>query len=59
MKTKMQQYLEMVEQLKKFGKELVEEYYEQECEEREEFIDEVECMSEHLKICERILKESL
>jgi len=59
MKTKMQQYLEMVEQLKKFGEELVEEYYEQECEEHEEFIDEVECMGEHLKICERILKESL
>ena len=55
----MQQYLEMVEQLKKFGKELVEEYYEQECEEHEAFIDEVECMNEHLHICERILKESL
>ena len=59
MKAKMQQYLEMVEQLKKFGKELVEEYYEQECEEHEAFIDEVECMGEHLKICEKILKESL
>lgn len=59
MKTKMQQYLEMVEQLKKFGNELVNEYYEQECEKNDNFIDEVECMGEHLHICERILKESL
>lgn len=59
MDKKMAQYLEMVKALKDFGNNLIDEYYEAECEDSADFIEEVECMDMHLECCINILKKAL
>ncbi len=59
MNKKMEQYLEMVKALKEFGNNLLNEYYEVECEDNADFIEEVECMDIHLDCCIKILKKAL
>lgn len=59
MDKKMKKYLEMVKALKDFGNNLLDEYYESECKDNAEFIEEVECMDIHLECCINILKKAL
>lgn len=59
MNKKMKQYLEMVKALKDFGNNLLDEYYEAECEDNADFIEEVECMDIHFDCCISILKKAL
>lgn len=58
MMEKMKKYLEMVETLRAFGEELVNEYDNSEIRGYGKFIDEVECMGMHCECCIQILKDA-
>ena len=55
----MKKYQEMVEELRAYGDQLVNEYYDSEIDKYGDFIDEVECMTTHCECCQRILEKAL
>lgn len=59
MMEKMKKYMEMVEALRAFGEELVDEYYDSETKGYDEFIEEVDCMGMHCECCVGILEDAL